>query len=313
MIDPSNIPKISIVTPCFNENNNIIDFLYQLEVTLSKLPYQFNIIVVDDCSYDNTIDLLKKVELLSQNIHFHLLVLKFNVGHQQAIFQGLQYLKTLDQTHAIIMDSDGEDDAQAIEFLLRHMEYELVEVKRGKRNESIRFKILYYMYRVLFKVITGKEMDFGNYCMLKYSLVERIQLTSFIHLPAYLLKQKVNRTSIIFDRHKRITGKSKMGYKNLLLHAFKSFIEFGDDLLLWFLRLFSLVFIMLLITSGNLVYQKFIAHTAILGWFSTLSLGLLNLAIICIGFFIMGILLLNLIHNRSKDLQTIFTIVRKPK
>ncbi|MES2380172.1 MAG: glycosyltransferase [Bacteroidota bacterium] len=312
MLNNPDKPTISIVTPCFNESDSILSFLEQLTLKLGALPFLFNIVVVDDCSYDNTIDKLKQYETVTSNINFHVITLKYNAGHQQAIFQGLLYLKNLSQSHTIIMDSDGEDDPNAIELLVNKLDYEITEVKRGKRNEGLRFNILYFFYKKLFKIITGKQMDFGNFCMIKYNIVERIQLTSFIHLPAYLLKQKAHRTNVLYDRNKRIMGQSKMGYKNLLLHAFKSFIEFGDDLLLWFLRIFSLVFILLVLTSANLIYQKFISQTAILGWFSTLSLGLINLAILCLGFFIMGILLLNLIHNRSKDLQSIYTVIKKP-
>lgn len=306
------IHSVSIVAPCFNEGINILSFLELLESKLRLLPYRFHVVVVDDCSYDDTINHLKTFRFSSANIDFHLLALKYNAGHQQAIFQGLLYLKQLEQSHVIIMDSDGEDDPEAIALLLQQPSYEIVEVKRGRRKEGVAFRLLYTFYRFLFKTVTGKRMDFGNYCLLNYRVVERIQLTNFIHLPAYLLKQRTTRGSILYDRTKRLHGKSKMGYKNLLLHAFKSFVEFGDDLLLWFLRFFALVFILLVATSVNLIYQKFISHTAILGWFSTLSLGLINLAILCLGFFTMGILLLNLIHNRSKDLQEIFTVVKKP-
>ena len=304
---------ISIVTPCFNEGDIIITFLDYLVSKIAHLPYQFNLVVVDDCSFDNSIDLLKNFTPKASNVHFHAIALKYNVGHQQAIFQGILYLKNIKQSHVIILDSDGEDDPTAIEELLKHTDFDIAEVKRGKRKEGISFAVLYFFYKLLFKLITGKQMDYGNYCMLKNNIIERIQFTSFIHLPAYLLKQKALRTSILFDRNKRIKGSSKMGYKNLLLHAFKSFIEFGDDLLLWFLRVFAVVFVLLLATSANLIYQKFIAHTAILGWFSTLSLGLLNLAILCLGFFIMGILLLNLIHHKNKDLQTIYNIITSPQ
>jgi polyisoprenyl-phosphate glycosyltransferase len=306
---PVSSATISIITPCFNEGETIIPFLNSLCNVLQQLPHQFQIVVVDDCSYDDTTTQIKKWKPACNNAELHLLVLKYNCGHQQAIFQGMLYLKQLQQSHVIIMDADGEDDPQAIEAALQKSEFDIVEIKRGKRSENAGFTISYYLYKLLFKLITGKRLDFGNYCLLKYEVVERLQLTSFIHLPACLLKQKANKASIVFNRNKRLDGTSKMGYKNLLLHAFKSFIEFGDDLLLWFLRLFAVVFVLLVATSANLLYQKFISHTAILGWFSTLSLGLINLAILCLGFFIMGILMLNLIHNRSKDLTELFTVV----
>ena len=65
-------------------------------------------------------------------------------------------------------------------------------------------------------------------------------------------------------------------------------IEFGKiPLLFAFLKLFVVLIILFFISLADILYQKFISHTAILGWFSTLSISLVILAVVCIGFFIM--------------------------
>jgi len=147
--------------------------------------------------------------------------------------------------------------------------------------------------------------------MIDKKIIERVINTSYVHFPAYLLRQKASRGSVLFDREKRIDGKSKMGLNGLVVHAFKSFIEFGEDLLLIFLKLFILIIIILILVAGNVIYQKFIAGTAILGWTSTLMLGLITLAVLCLGFFITGILLLNLIHQQnSQNRKDVYVITR---
>ena len=92
-----------------------------------------------------------------------------------------------------------------------------------------------------------------------------------------------------------------MSFKNLLSHAFKSFVEYGEDLLMIFLKSFILIMILFFIAIGNVIYQKFVANTAILGWTSVVAIGLLNMAIIAIGFFVLGILLLNLSHQKNQS------------
>jgi hypothetical protein len=62
-------------------------------------------------------------------------------------------------------------------------------------------------------------------------------------------------------------------------------IEFAEDLLLLFFRLFVINIILFIALMINILYQKFIAHTAILGWFSTLAVSLIILAVLSIGFF----------------------------
>jgi glycosyltransferase involved in cell wall biosynthesis len=303
--------RISIVLPCFNEGSGIIKLLQHLEEVLNKhTAHFFDVIIVDDCSIDNTLALLQSAQLNSKNMKLHILELLYNTGHQNCIYQGLLYTESLQSDFVVIMDSDGEDNPEAIPAMLEKADYDIVEVKRGKRSESFLFKVLNICYRLVFYIITGKKLHYGNFCMLSKNIVERLRLTSFIHLPAYLLKLKVKRTFVTFNRSKRIDGKSKMGYKNLLLHAFKSFVEFGDDLLLWFLRLFGIIILLLTGVGTNLLYQKFISHTAIPGWFSTIAMGLINICVLCIGFFVLGTLLINLMHNQNKSNQRIFKIIK---
>jgi len=305
------VDQFAIVTPCFNEEKSIVFFLDKLGEVLAGTASKFIVVVVDDCSEDNTLSLLNNYQFLSPAISLTVLRLKFNSGHQSAIYQGLLYANSLPVNKVIVMDSDGEDDPHAIPLLLDAEEHDIIEVKRGKRNESLSFRIMYFFYKILFRFITGKSMDYGNYCMIDKRIVERIAHTSYIHFPAYLLKQKASKGHVQFDREKRIDGKSKMGLNGLVVHAFKSFIEFGEDLLLIFLKLFIIIIIALLLMAGNVIYQKFFAGTAILGWFSTLMLGLVTLAILCLGFFITGILLLNLIHQQnSQNRKDVYIVTR---
>ena len=304
---------VTIIAPCFNEQETIIHFLKRLEAILWTIDEKFHVIIVDDCSQDASLELLTSFKFHSPSISFDIIQLKFNVGQQEAIYQGLMYVAdNLQPTHAIIMDCDGEDDPAAIPQLLQKKDYDIVTVKRGKRSESFIFRLSYTFYKLVFRLITGKTIDFGNYCMISNSIIERIKHTSFVHFPAYLLKQKASSTKIICNRTKRIDGKSKMGYKGLLLHGFKSMIEFGEDLLLLFLKLFVVLMILFVISLGDILYQKFIAHTAILGWFSTLSISLVILAVVCIGFFIMGVLLLNLLHQQNtQSYKQIYSVIKK--
>jgi polyisoprenyl-phosphate glycosyltransferase len=295
----------AIVTPCYNEGKSILTFLKTLEYNLLQVKEPFSIIVVDDCSQDDTSALLSSFSFSSSQLTLYVLRLNFNVGHQSAIYQGLLFAHELNVEWAVVMDSDGEDDPKAIPSIMQFQNYDIVEVRRGKRNESFSFKVLYGVYKMIFRFITGKNMNYGNYCMINKKIIERIVFTPFIHFPAYLLRQKASRAYLRFDRGKRIEGESKMGLYGLLMHSFKSFIEFGEDLLMLFLKTFVIIIVVLVVLLIDVLYQKLIVQTAILGWTSTLILGLFNIAILCIGFFVIGILLLNLIHQQNNKPQKI--------
>jgi polyisoprenyl-phosphate glycosyltransferase len=300
---------IAIVSPCFNEQNTVLSFLERLEGVLAGTEERFQVIMVDDCSQDNSLKQLSQFRFRSAKIKMTVLELKFNLGQQGAIHQGLLYAARQEPDHVIVMDCDGEDDPKAIPALLEKRNFQIVQVRRGRRSEKFLFRVLYFWYRIIFRFVTGKRIDFGNYSMISTDMVERIRHTSFVHFPAYLLKQKASIASIRWDRGKRIDGQSKMGYKGLFLHAFKSMIEFAEDLLLLFFRSFIINIVLFVVLMGNILYQKFVAHTAILGWFSTLAVSLIILAVISIGFFITGVLLLNLMHQQnSKSYREIYTV-----
>lgn len=292
---------VTIIMPCYNENITVIKFLESLEQVLSSVQQSFYVIVVDDCSTDNTLELLKQFHFATEKIALKILQLQFNVGHQAAIYQGLLFAQQLESNQFIVMDADGEDAPSAIPQLLAHREYDIVNVVRGKRQEGLLFKISYAIYKSIFRLITNKQMNFGNFCLISRKVLNSAIFHTFTHFAAFLSKQRATRKFIIAERGKRLDGISKMNYKGLLSHAFKSFVEYGEDLLMIFLKSFIFIMILFVVAISNVIYQKYFADTAILGWTSVIAIGLLNMAIISIGFFVLGILLLNLSNQKNQN------------
>jgi glycosyltransferase involved in cell wall biosynthesis len=292
---------IAIITPCFNENHTVIRFLEQLEETLSHLPHNFTVVVVDDCSTDDTLALLLNFAFRAQNLSLHVLSLEFNLGHQGAIYQGLLHGRMLASERFVVMDSDGEDDPRAIIDLAMNDTADIVHVVRGKRSEGILFQVAYYFYQVLFRMITRQHMNFGNYCMINRKVLNATLHTSFIHFAAYLSKLKVRHAYVTYDRQKRLGGRSKMRIDSLVAHAFKSLTEHAESLLLVFLKVFFVLASSFMGVILYILYQKLFTDNAILGWASTISVGLFHTALIAIGFYVLGILLLNIAHHRNQS------------
>ncbi|MDB5264107.1 MAG: family 2 glycosyl transferase, partial [Adhaeribacter sp.] len=129
---------------------------------------------------------------------------------------------------------------------------------------------------------------------------------------AYLSKQRVETKKLVYNRRKRLDGSSKMNLTSLVHHAFKSFVEYAEDFLMMFLKLFILITIAIMGLIGVVLYKKFISHQAVLGWASTLSVSLFNTALICLGFFIIGILLLNISTKNRTSNSEIYLNVSEP-
>lgn len=302
------IPEYAIVVPCYNEGMTIIKFLTELKQVLNGIDKVFNIVVVDDYSTDTTLDLLKDFCHAEGNQKLSLLSLPYNTGHQKSIQQGLLYChRELQADYAVVMDGDGEDDPAAIKELVNYEGYDYVPVIRGKRNENLVFQGFYRIYKLLFNLLTGKDMSFGNYCLIRKNMIQNICDSNYVHLAGFLSKQRCKKAAIIWNRRTRIDGKSKMNFTSLLWHAFRSFVEYAEDFLLFFLRVFIAIIAFFSVLISNVLYKKLVSHEAIPGWASTLTVSLMTGALVCFGFLALGIILISLsAKNNSSGIQTIY-------
>ena len=286
-----------IILPFFNESDLIIELLNLLENKLTNLKDHFKLIFVNDGSTDNGAELIEKHVFNSQNISKEIIEMNSNAGHQNAIRQGIIYAK---QNHIdkckgiIIMDSDGEDNPDALAELANKKNYDVVFVTRGKRKENLTFKISYFCYKLLFKLITGKQINFGNYALISPKVLNGIAEKHFFHFSSFLSKQRFNIEYIKYDRNKRLKGKTKMGFKNLLIHALKSFIEYHEELIFFQIKVFIIIILTFGSISGYILYAKYYAHTALIGWSSTLIIGLINGILIMFSSIIISTLLMTL-------------------
>lgn len=292
-----------ILTPCYNEENVIISFLNEIENSLNDSIHHFTVVVVNDSSTDASVSLLQKHSFSAENIALKLISLNYNMGHQEAIRQGLAYICTIytDQKAIIVLDSDGEDDVLAINTLVEISDFDVVFVSRGRRKESIPFKVGYFCYKLLLKILIGKTLNFGNYSMISIDVAKKIRTHKFLHYPAFLSNQRFKTAKIVFDRKKRLDGKSKMTYKNLVFHGLNSLIEYSDELLFSLMKLFLLLFIMSFGVGVYILYAKFISKTAIDGWASYLGASLIIASLIVISTIILGLLLVSIKKLISKQ------------
>jgi len=301
---------VCLIIPCYNEGETILRFLDEVFEISNQVSTEFRVVVIDDGSIDDTLDLLIDYKSNKQRSNLRIIPLDFNVGHQKAIYQGLLYADNEGFEHAIIMDGDGEDDPNAIPKLLEMApNYDIVHVKRGKRKESLWFRAAYKVYKLIFWFITRKSMTFGNYCLISKKVIKNLKEISFIHLAAKLSKLKVKSGKITYDRRSRIDGKSKMNLNSLIVHAFLSFIEYSNELLMMFLKLFLLLILIFSGSIATIIYLKLFTEQAVLGWASNLTLGFLNASLICLGIFLLGLLILNMMQKMENQQKQLFTEV----
>ena len=127
---------ISIVTPVFNEEENI-NYYYQTVtsaiISLEK-KYNFEFIVTDNNSSDKTIELLR--EISSKDKRFKVFKLSKNYGYQKSLWTGI----CQSNGDAVIpMDCDLQDPPELIKEFIKHWEdkNKIVYGIRHSRKEKI--------------------------------------------------------------------------------------------------------------------------------------------------------------------------------
>lgn len=194
------MPKLlSIIIPIYNEE---ISLMTSLPAILS-LPLNKEIIVINDGSTDNSLNILKK---LTENYNFKLIDQSINQGKGAAVKRGLEEIKG---DYFIICDADLEYDPQDIIFLFQEIE----KISLNKPNE----KIVLYGSRFLvnhswsFHYLINKFLTSLTNWLFNSKLTD--METCFKLIPTMALK-KINLNGHRFEIEPEITAKLlKNGYQ----------------------------------------------------------------------------------------------------
>lgn len=110
--------KISIVVPCYNEEDIIEEFYNELLETLTKIEgYEYEILFVDDGSNDNTLEILNLIKEKDKKVR--IISFSRNFGKESAIYAGLENSKG---DLVVVMDSDLQHPPQKILEMVRGIE-----------------------------------------------------------------------------------------------------------------------------------------------------------------------------------------------
>lgn len=284
-------PTVAIIIPCLNEEDALPLLLKELDETLAPAGENCLVLVVDDGSTDATAQHAISFQPSGPHLAVEVIALPYPMGHQEAIHQGLLYAAEGSAHRFVVLDGDGQDDPAAIPEMLAQHRKGIVFVERGKRSESRGFRVGYVLYRLLFLLVAGRSIGFGNYTLIDRRVLSAVLDGGFIHYPAFLSKLRVPCGTVYSDRRKRLGGTPKMGLDDLGMHAFKSLIEYSDRLLALFLKGFLYLSILFLLSALTIVGIKLFTDLAIPGWASNLSATMFNSMLLCLGFFVIGLML----------------------
>ncbi|NOT51636.1 MAG: glycosyltransferase family 2 protein [Chitinophagaceae bacterium] len=268
--------KTTILIPVLNDHESLNRLLNELANNLKECKETyFSVLIIDDGSAEKIA--IQKPFLFSVSI----LRLQRNIGHQKAIAVGLAYIKeNMDCDKVLVMDADGEDkpeDALALLTASQKDPGKIIFAKRRSRQEGQRFKFFYRIYKIAFRLLTGKKIAFGNFMVMPKPLLDKVVYYSEIwnHIAGGILKTGLPYSAVTTHRGKRYTGQSKMNFHSLMVHGLGAIAVFIDTIASRLL-IFSLALIgVSLLAILALVGLKYFTDLTIPGWTSTVISAML--------------------------------------
>jgi glycosyltransferase involved in cell wall biosynthesis len=271
-----NKPVLTIVVPCFNEEEVLGETSSQLSSVLNDLlsdaliSKDSKILFVDDGSKDRTWDLIENES--EKNSSVSGLKLAKNVGHQNALLAGMEIASK--QSDCIIsIDADLQDDIMVIHtFVEKFWEgYDVVYGVRDSRETDTFFKrntalVFYQMMEKIGINLVANHADFR--LMSKRALDELFKFKETnLFLRGLVPLVGFKSTKVYYDRKERMAGESKYPFKKMLAFAFDGITSFSVAPI----RLVTFVgFLAMLVSAIAGIYaitQELLGHT-VPGWTS---------------------------------------------
>ena len=288
--------KLKILIAVYNDWSSLDILLAEISNNLKATKWSnYEVYIVNDAStLEVPSEIKKKVRIIN---------LFNNIGSQGALSIGVKYIQDKDKdiTHLLIMDSDGEDKPHDIIRLLDECnknENNIVFAKRKKRKENFIFRIMHFIYKKVFKILIGKELDFGNFsCMTKNNLNKIVNINNLqTHYAASILRSKIPFSKIDCEKGFRIEGSSKLSFWKHFAHALMSLSVFVDLIAIKFFFISFLGIILSIISAFIIFLMKIYYSQMLLGLTSDI---LLSLAIILIVLFLVSLFSLIIFLNNK--------------
>lgn len=293
--------KVVLVTPVFNDWTAFERLIGEID-DLDLAAYELHVLAVDDGSSEPP-DIPQLTRPRRSLAEVRVIRLACNLGHQRAIAIGLvEASKMKGVAGVVVMDSDGEDRPDDVAKLLGVWESQPDQIAlatRTKRSESLSFRVLYFCYRILFRMLTGRGIRFGNFSLLPIGAVNALIHNASIwnNLAATVTRSGLRCVHVPTIRGTRYAGESRMNVVSLAIHGVSAISVYSDVVLVRVIAaacgLAAVVVLGLVVVVG----VRLFTDLAIPGWASYLGASLFLILVQALMF--AGIALFQLLSFRS--------------
>jgi len=220
--------KISYVIPCYRSEHTIGHVVKEIEDTMLTLGrYTYEIILVNDCSPDNTFGAIRA--LCAEKAYVKGINFSKNFGQHSALMAGLRYAEG---DYVVCLDDDGQTPANEVEKLLGKLEegYDAVYASYEHKQHSLFRNLGSKMNDLMTRVMLGKpkELFVSSYFAVQRFIVDDMirYENSYPYVIGLVLRATKNVVNVPVNHREREEGRSGYTLKKLLglwLNGFTAF------------------------------------------------------------------------------------------
>ena len=281
---------LSIVTPVYDETENLDEFYSRILSATKDLNLETEIIYINDGSQDNSIQVINKQREKDERIT--IIDLSRNFGKEIALTAGLDHVSG---DAAIVIDCDLQDPPELIPKLVEEWlnGYDVVNARRIKRKgESFLKKITSYIhYRLLFYLSDiNIPMDTGDFRLLNKNALDSLSKLREKHryMRGLFVWVGFKQKEIEYERDARYKGKKKYNIFGLFSLAFDGLTSFSilplrlASIIGFFSAFFGFIYGVIVITKKVFFHEPVVGFTSLVvlitffGGIQLLSIGIIG-------------------------------------
>lgn len=221
--------KLSIIVPCYNEEESLKYFYKEIMNVFEKMKCKMELILVNDGSSDKTLDIIK--DLSSENSDVKYISFSRNFGKEAAMWAGFNK-STGD--YVTVMDSDLQDPPILLIEMIRLVEeegYDVVGTRRVNRKGEppIRSFFARCFYKIINKMSKVEMVDGAR----DFRLMTRQVVDSILELKEYNRYSKglfsfvgYKTKWLEYENIERVAGETKWSFWKLFIYAIEGIVGF---------------------------------------------------------------------------------------
>ncbi len=283
--------KVSLIIPCFNEQDALPIFYVEVTKTMGSLKYNYELIFVNDGSKDSTLDVLRQLAAKDNRVTY--LSFSRNFGKEAAMYAGFC---NASGDYVAVMDADMQDPPSLLPEMLEILEkgnYDSVATRRVNRDREpfLRSWFAKQFYRIINRISDADIVDGAR----DFRLMRSEMVSAICTMGEYNRFSKGIFGWIGFKTYwmpykniERVAGETKWSFWKLLKYAIDGIINFSQvplSIASWGGISMTLCAFFFLIA---IIVRKLVFGDPVAGWASTICVIIFigGIQLFCLG--IMG-------------------------